>query len=243
MASSIATGLTRFVVVHVPTPANAEASIAEASRTEVGPSSAVRVDVMHCSWLDGTPEVPIPVSGRKSPSTSCDPIIPGRAFGLVEADQNSSFQYGVLRVARLNPTTHRISVGPVIVTFAQGSGGWPVIVEGDGSIWAYCPSTSGSTVLRFSAANGVLLQEITIPSVPRPEIAANSDGLFLGESNQGGSTPGIYFVPVGASQDELIQATKDFVFMMQATGHSMTVIEAPYAAGPFEEYRFTAIAK
>lgn len=242
-ASTITPGSARFTVTRVPTNVSSSDLTAPGSATDSDYSPA-QGDLTYCSWLNGTPGVPaLRRSSPYYPGTKCHPLIVGKSFGLLQSPQNAHFQYEVLRVARENPKTHAVSVGPVLVTFGDGAGARPSAAAADGWIWVYVPTKGRADVLRFSSTSGALKQRISIPSMHEPVIAANDDGLFLGWSNQGGLGGSVYFVSVGSSQVQLVQATKLFTFKMQGSAHSMTVVEAPRAIGPFVAYRLTSIQK
>ena len=233
-------GPVRFTVTRVPTTvSNSDLSYPDGVDNSFSPAQS---DLTYCNWLDGIPNVPVlRRSSTNYLGTKCNPLIAGKTFGLLQSPQNAHFENEVLRVARVEPKTHAISVGPVLLTFEDGAGGRPSAAAADGWIWLYVPAKGGADVLRFSSTSGVLVQKISIPSMGEPVIAANDDGLFLGWSNQGGLGGGVYFVSVGSSRVQLVQTTKLFTFMMQSSAYSMTVVEAPDAVGPFVEYRFTPL--
>jgi hypothetical protein len=233
----------RFSVTRVPTSVtNADLSIPGGAHDNA--FSPAQRDLTNCLWFDGIPGRPVlRRSSPYYPGTKCSPLISGKTFGLLESPRNGHFQNEVLRVARAAVDRRGVSVGPVLVTFADGAGGRPSAAEADGWIWVYVPQGRRADVLRFSAVTGVLAQRISIAPMEEPIISANDEGLFLGWSNQGGLHGAVYLLAVGSSQPELLQSTSRFVFLMRARSHYVTVIEARRAAGPFVAYRFTPLAK
>jgi len=243
-ASTTTAGSTRFTVTRVPTTVSNSDLSYPGSGGVNNDFSPAQNDLTYCNWLNGIPGVPVlRRSSPYYPGTKCDPLIAGKTFGLLQSPQDSHFQYEVLRIARANPKMHAVSVGPVLLKFGDGADARPSAAAADGWIWLYVPSGNSADVLRFSSTSGVLEQKISIPSMGEPVIAANDDGLFLGWSNQGGLGGRVYFVSVGSSRAQLVQTTKLFTFKMQTSAHSMTVVEAPRADGPFVAYRLTSIQK
>lgn len=139
------------------------------------------------------------------------------------------------------------------MTFPDESGGvQPEAISADGSIWLYDYATaSGSEVLRFSAANGDLLQTTTMPSVSRPIIAANVDGFWMGADADSffdyGAGTGIYFAQLGARTARLVQATPDDVTGMSGSGHIMNVAissrSVGYTVSVVQDLRFVALTR
>ncbi len=232
-----------FAVARVPTGVtNKDLSIPGSAHDSA--FSPAQTDLTYCNWRDGIPG--LPVLRRSSPyypGTRCNPLIAGRTFGLLQSPTNGHFETEVLRVARAALNARRVSVGPVLVTFGDGAGGRPTAAQADGWIWVYVPQGKSAAALRFSASTGALIQRIAIPLMDQPIMSANDQGLFLGWSNQGGRHGAVYFLAVGSAHPELLQSTENFVFLMHARAHSVTVIEAPRAAGPFTAYRFTPLTR
>ena len=247
---SVRGGPARFAVARVPTGAtNKDLGYPGSPHNDFSPAQN---DLTSCQWRDGIPGVPaLPRSSPYYPDTKCRPLIPGRRFGLLQSPKyaafqhipvvNAAFEY-VLRVAHAMPKRGGISVGPVLLTFLGAAQSWPTAAELGGWIWVYVPQQGHIEVLRFSSATGALAQRISIADMHVPIMAANDEGLFLGWSNQGGIGGAVYFLAVGSTRAKLLQSTQRYVFLMQPRSHSVTVVEAPKAAGPFTAYRFTALA-
>jgi hypothetical protein len=188
--------------------------------------SPVQADLTYCNWLNGIPDAPIVDSyvAVGALSTKCNPLSPGKSFGLMEAPQTARLDDEVLRIARLDPKTHRISIGPILMTSADAAGARPQLASADGSIWVYDPyTTRGSEVLRFSATSGTLLQETTMPQIGQPITSANDVGFWIGADASSSGGTGIYLAQIGATSGRLVQATSDNVTEMTGSGDSMTV--------------------
>lgn len=113
----------------------------------------------------------------------------------------SSGDRETVAITRLDARTKRVSTGPVIMTFAQSSDASPVFASGDGSLWVYdVATTNGPEVLQISEATGQVTATVSVPALSRPLLAVNDDGLWLGDSVQGGtSSSALWHVARGAS--------------------------------------------
>lgn len=232
-----------FAVVRVPTSVTNK-DLSGPGGAHDNDFSPAQSDLTYCNWRDGIPGVPVlPRSSAYYHGTKCSPLIAGRTFGLLQSPKNGHFEYEVLRVARAVLTRGRVSVGPILATFGDGAGGRPSAAEADGWIWVYVPHRRRGEVLRFSSTTGVLTRKISIPSMGEPIMAANDDGVFFGWSNQGSIRGAVYFLATNSAGVQLLQSTKRFVFLMQPRAHSVTVVEAPQAEGPFTAYRCTPLHK
>ncbi|HEY1711500.1 MAG TPA: hypothetical protein VGG07_01285 [Solirubrobacteraceae bacterium] len=89
---------------------------------------------------------------------------------------------------RSAPTGYR--VGPVIVTYPDGSDMRAETIDGDGSLWVYAPLVglrlSHAEVLRVSLRSGRVLERWRMPPITRALLATNADGLWLAPSNESG---------------------------------------------------------
>jgi hypothetical protein len=110
---------------------------------------------------------------------------PRRLAAPIEAVQQTapSMQTSV-RIARIDPKTGHLELGPVVVTYTEISDSHLEVAQGPGYLWLYAPITpKGAQALRISDATGAVLQDTTIsPAMDRPLIAANADGLFLAQA-------------------------------------------------------------
>lgn len=244
-ASTIPVGRTSFTI----TSHQASAAEIEAGRWVGGhPFDPAQNELTECNWLDAIPGARSArlLGPSEDLSTTCDPILPGKEFGFVTAPATSQPKNGVLREAFQNSKTHKLTVGPVLMTYGFSADSSPVAAEANGSIWICDPDLVGnSQVLRFSLANGAHLQTASAPSLRDPIIEANSVGFFLAQTNEapvGFKNLGVYFVQVGASKARLIQPMNKFVWAMQGAGKTMDVLESGLSpTSPRVEYRFVAV--
>jgi hypothetical protein len=113
--------------------------------------------------------------------TTVEPVISEVPSGL-----SSSGLESTLSIARLNPVTHQVSIGPVVMTYGQSSDTDAVVASADGWLWIYdVASTNGPEVLQISDATGQVTHTASAPLLYRPIAAANDDGLWMGNTVQG----------------------------------------------------------
>lgn len=93
-----------------------------------------------------------------------------------------------LRIARSDPSAPGgYTLGPVVMRYPQCSDCGADWIYGDGSLWIYDSySSRGAELLRVSPSTGAVAQRIAMPSIDRPYIAVNADGLWLADSNESG---------------------------------------------------------
>jgi hypothetical protein len=119
---------------------------------------------------------------------NCDnPALWGRSVEPVisEVPHASSLEMAVA-IARLNPVTHQVSTGPVVMTYDRSSDSDPVVANAGGWLWIYdVASRNGPEVLQISDATGQVTNTASTPLLYRPIATANVDGLWLGNTVQG----------------------------------------------------------
>ena len=81
-------------------------------------------------------------------------------------------------------------VGPIIVTYPDGSDMRAEMTEGDGSLWIYTPLVGShlrnGELLRVSLATGRVAERWKMPPITRALLATNKHGLWLAPSNESG---------------------------------------------------------
>jgi hypothetical protein len=93
-----------------------------------------------------------------------------------------------IRVATTNPVTHRVTVGPTLMTLQNWDLNHSGVARGDGELWIYGLDGSASTLLEVSASNGALVHRFGVAAGPDPFIAVDKDGFWITESAWGGSS-------------------------------------------------------
>ena len=77
-----------------------------------------------------------------------------------------------IRVAHVTTSAPGYRLGPVVMTFPEGSTSNPDWIYGDGSLWLYDASSSGGhDLIRISESTGDVVQQLNIPSIVRPLLA------------------------------------------------------------------------
>jgi hypothetical protein len=141
-----------------------------------------------------------------------------------------------VRVAHVTPASPGYQLGPVVMTFTQGSSSSPVWVYGEGSLWLYDSSNPGGTDLfRISETTGVVLQALRVPAVARPILGVDDDGLWIAPAaNSLGADDAVYHVALGASAATSVFPLSggEYVAWMVATGHTVLLAVKPGAAAP-----------
>jgi len=146
-----------------------------------------------------------------------DPAAYGQTVGEVNnyiVDSNNA----TISIARLDPQTGNTLVGPVVMTYASYSDTRPVTTYGGGWFWIYDNSTITTSnevvnennpgiaqLLQVSTSTGEVVNTVEMPKLYRPVMAANDEGLWIGNSVEGGTCAGcappsaLYFVAPGSA--------------------------------------------
>ena len=118
----------------------------------------------------------------------------------------------------------------------------PVVAYGGGSLWVYDVDTSnGPEAIQVSATTGQVEDVARTPQLYRPIMAANSDGLWLGNSIQGSPTAGTVFHVALASHlvTTVLPSPNDAVdWMVADNGHVWTGIRPSSVSGVLSMWRF-----
>ena len=154
-----------------------------------------------------------------SPTTiGCDSAAPLEMVGIVNDYVDQSTNNVNVAIGTVDPSTGRLSEGPVVMTYTDCSDCRPVIAYGTGSLWIYDDDTTGGAeVLQVSEVTGQVLNTVRMPKLSRPLLAADDDGLFVANSFEGGTFAGeappsaIYFVSPGATLPEIVIADQSLL--------------------------------
>ncbi len=154
---------------------------------------------------------------------SCDdPRVFGETVGVVNG--YIPHDNATISISSRNPETGQVTVGPVVMTCVFGSTSRPVVAYSGGWLWIYDNSviqgseginTSNPGVaelLQVSTSNGQVVNSVSMPGLSKPLMAANDEGLWIGNSIFGGVSPGaLYFVASGSNTPEVMISTKTVV--------------------------------
>jgi hypothetical protein len=97
-------------------------------------------------------------------------------------------------IVTTDPKTGKSTTGPTVMRFSEVSDTRPVAAYGGGWLWVYDVDTSnGPEVLQVSATSGQVEDVVRTPQLYRPVLAANGDGLWMGNSITGVQLSGAVF--------------------------------------------------
>lgn len=161
--------------------------------------------------------------GQVSRSNCNDPATQGVRVGIVNAYVPKS-NTATIRVARTERRRDGFSVGPVVMTYASLSDTKPVSTTAGSWLWIYdVDTTNGPELLQVSAASGVVVNTVHMPTIYRPVMAANDDGLWLGPSVNETIPPvaTVYHVSPGSAHVTVALGGHDWVCWLVANGHDL----------------------
>ncbi len=170
------------------------------------------------------------ISNRNA--TCTDPALDGAKVMPVESPVAAGSPIGVVRIATRTTASGAITVGPIVMHYENSSTTTPEWTYGGGYLWLYDAALSKSTktaprpaeVLRISLTTGRVMATVTVPSLVRVELAANTEGLWIGRSQETplGSTPAalLYFLGVRATKPKVVIRNGDYVSWLAAGGHA-----------------------
>lgn len=151
---------------------------------------------------------------------SCDdPTMSGRTVAPVISYPKTGS--GTVAIARLDTKTDVVSTSPVIMSFVNSSDTRPITTDGGGSLWIYDVDTpGGAEAVQVSETTGGVERTISLPALIDPFIAANQDGLWLGNSVRGSSQPdAIYHVgPTASRAGGILSGSHGHVYWLTASG-------------------------
>jgi hypothetical protein len=129
---------------------------------------------------------PEPLRLVSNRSTSCDdPSLAGQTAVPIESVERGG-NTGVVRIS-VCTNSGGFRVGPIVMRYGNYSDTRPEWTYGGGSLWIFDAETpSGTEVLRISESTGAVLSRAHLPWSARVLLAADSDGLWIGQSPEGG---------------------------------------------------------
>jgi hypothetical protein len=151
--------------------------------------------------------------GSSSEANCNDPAVDGEGIGVVN-DYIPDSNDATISIAHVDPQTGQTSVGPVVLTYASYSDTRPVIAYGGRWLWIYDNSAivSGAgtvttaELLQVSTSSGQIVDTVPAPVLYRPILAPDDDGLWIGNSVEGGACSGcswpnaLYYVAPGSNK-------------------------------------------
>ena len=97
----------------------------------------------------------------------------------------------VMRIATVDRAARAgYRLGPIIVTYPDGSDSRAETIQGDGSLWVYASTTGPRSklgeLLRISETTGRVVERWMMPPIARALLATDANGLWLAPSNDAG---------------------------------------------------------
>ncbi|MGH2719618.1 MAG: hypothetical protein ACRDJU_13730 [Actinomycetota bacterium] len=147
-----------------------------------------------------------------------------------------------LRVATTDPTTDKVAVGQVVMTYSPGSDSNPVTAYGDGLLWVYdSDSTLGPELLELQASTGYVERVVSMPNLDRPVLAVTGAGLWVGNSYLGGDEIApLYLLKPGANSVRVVIPTTTLVvcWMVGDSTHLWVGMGLQYGCAKQQIWRF-----
>ncbi|HZV26788.1 MAG TPA: hypothetical protein VFG00_10900 [Acidothermaceae bacterium] len=175
-----------------------------------------------------------------------DPATTGEPVTMVVTEKpdpkSDSGVSGTIAISHRNPVNSGFTVGPVIMTYTAASDTRPVAVYGGGSLWIYdLDTTNGPEAIQVAATSGQVEDVVRTPALSRPIIAANSDGLWLGNSIEGSIVAGTVFHVASGSHvvTTVVSTPNDAVdWLVADDGHVWAAIRPATPSGALSVWRF-----
>jgi hypothetical protein len=170
---------------------------------------------------------------------SCaDPSLAGQTVLPVMTAAKTLPDGGVLtyavHISRVVAGAPGYQLGPVVMTFPEGSSSFPVWIYGGGSLWLYDPANpGGKDLLRISESTGAVTQELAVPAMARPILAFDDDGLWIAPAaNSLGATSAVLHLTPGAKRAVPVFALTGgpYAAWMVASGHTVWLDVKPGSA-------------
>lgn len=175
---------------------------------------------------------------------SCDdPELSGErvAIDVINPDGGSLAFTTLIAIAVTDPKTGTRKTGPVVMRISEASDTNPVVAYGGGSLWVYDVDTSnGPEAIQVSATTGQVEDVARTPQLYRPIVAANGDGLWLGNSIEGSPAPGTVFhvAPGSHVVSPVVTSSSDAVdWMVADNGHVWAALRPSSGSGALSVWR------
>jgi hypothetical protein len=155
---------------------------------------------------------------------SSSPTTPPSAPKLVVAFGPSG---DAIRVATTSPMTHRVTVGPTLMTLQNWDWNHSGVARGDGELWIYGLESykHAATLLEVSASNGTLVHRFAVAAGPDPFIVVDADGFWISQSAWGGSfcatARTLWHVAPGSDRLLAVRTLGVGTQWLMASGHSI----------------------
>jgi hypothetical protein len=127
---------------------------------------------------------------------------------------------GLIAIAHLDADTGTVSTGPTVMTYSYSSDTQDLETYGGGWLWIYDEATTnGPEVLQVSETTGQVIDKVSVPALYRPILAADADGLWLGNTVSGNPlSSAVWHVAPGARSAVGVGPASQFVSWLVAGG-------------------------
>jgi hypothetical protein len=182
--------------------------------------------------------------GAVTTGTCNDPELSGEhvAIDVINPDGGSLAFTTSIAITVADPKTGRPKTSPVVMRISEASDTNPVVAYGGGSLWIYDVDTSdGPEAIQVSATSGQVQDIVRTPQLYRPIMAANGDGLWLGNSIQGSPAAGTVFhvAPRSHVVNTVVASSSDAVdWLVADNGHVWAGIRPASVGGVLSVWRF-----
>jgi hypothetical protein len=175
-----------------------------------------------------------------------DPVTTGEQVTMVVTEKtdarSDSGVSGTIAISHRNSPATGFTIGPVVMKYTSASDTTPVTAYGGGSLWIYDLDTNnGPEAIQVSATSGQVEDVVRTPAFSRPILAANADGLWLGNSIEGSVLPGTLFhvAPGSHVVSTVVSSRNDAVdWLVADQGHVWAAIRPATAIGVLSVWRF-----
>jgi hypothetical protein len=159
--------------------------------------------------------------GPMSTGSCGDPRLTGEdAVPAVSYDLDSN--NASLAITHVDPHSGAIVTGPAVMTFGHYSDTNPVTAYGPGTLWIYEEAAvNGPEILQVDTASGQVESATPAPQLYRPLLAADDDGLWIGNSLSGSSSPWVLYhlAPGATAVTGVVAGEGKIAFWLTASGH------------------------
>ena len=187
-----------------------------------------------------------PAVAATTTSDCDDPVTAGEHVTMVITEKTDAHSdsgvSGTIAISHRNSASAGFTVGPVIMKYTAASNTRPVAAYGGGSLWIYDLDTNnGPEAVQVSATTGQVQDVVRTLPLSRPIMAANADGLWLGNSIEGSIVAGTVFHVAPRSHVAIAvapSATEAVDWLVADNGHVWAGIRPSTVSGVLSVWRF-----
>jgi hypothetical protein len=190
-----------------------------------------------------------PLSLGAVTTTSCtDPASSGETVvpAVTESPdpKSDSGLTATVRITRRDPTSGKVTTGQVVMTYRPSSTSNLYTAYGGGSLWLYdVDTTSGAEAVQISTTSGRVDDVVRVPQLYKPIVAADADGLWLGNSIEGAEGAALFHIaPNSHTVITVVAGTDKAVdWLLASDGHVWAGIRPNDGSGSPTLWRFDGV--